>query len=335
VPHLLNFAQSPQNDWEQILREAVRDIGELITLLELPPSALACLDRSTQEFPLLVPRGYLSRMRMGDPRDPLLLQVLPHAAESERPEGFGDDPLDERARSRSGLIQKYANRALLITTGACPVHCRYCFRRSFPYAKETASRSDWRPALTILEKSKETKEVILSGGDPLSLSNRRLSDLLLRLDALPHIETVRIHTRFPIMIPERVDDGLVELLTNNRFNVAIVIHTNHAREIDSSVAAALSRLRAPATALLNQSVLLRQVNDDSDTLCALSERLFECGVLPYYLHLLDPVSGTAHFEVDEGVGIELVKEMRANVPGYLVPTLVREIPGEPSKTPIQ
>ena len=304
-------------------------------MLELPLSALACSETSTQNFPLLVPRGYLSRMRIADPQDPLLLQVLPRAAESERTKGFGDDPLEEIARSRSGVVQKYANRALLITTGTCPVHCRYCFRRSFPYDRENASRGDWRPALLRFERSRNIKEIILSGGDPLSLSNRRLSDLLRRLDALPQIETVRIHTRFPIMIPERVDDGLVELLTKNRFNVVIVIHANHAREIDSSVVTALRRLRASTTALLNQSVLLHQVNDDSDTLCALSERLFECGVLPYYLHLLDPVSGTAHFEVDERVGIELVKKMRANLPGYLVPTLVREIPGESSKRLIQ
>jgi EF-P beta-lysylation protein EpmB len=285
-------------------------------------------------FPLLVPRGFVARMRKRDPDDPLLLQVLPLAIENSVPMGYSGDPLGEQALAQEGVLRKYAGRALLIASGACPVHCRYCFRRSFPYQTQLAARADWSSAIQALRDAPDIEEVILSGGDPLSLSNRRLSTLLRLLATVPSLRRVRIHTRFPIMVPARVDRGLLELLATTSLQTIMVLHANHAREIDSAVAGALQALKRNVDQLLNQSVLLRGVNDRADTLVALSERLFECGALPYYLHMLDPVAGAAHFAVEESLATELVRKMRAELPGYLVPRLVREVPGMPSKSVI-
>ena len=315
--------------WQAALQDAVRDAGELARLVGLTPAALG--PAAATGFPLLVPRGFIARMRKGDPHDPLLRQVWPHGDELAAAPGFTADPVREQGLAANGLIRKYRGRVLLIASGACPLHCRYCFRREFPYSAQLAARGDWEPALSELRKIDDAREAILSGGDPLSLSNRRLAELLARLTDLG-FETVRIHTRFPIAIPERVDAGLLELLGATRLRTVVVVHTNHANELDDDVARALERLRAPLTALLNQSVLLRGINDATDTLATLSERLFDCGVLPYYLHLLDPVSGAAHFDVAETVGRRLIEELRARLPGYLVPRLVRETPGELSKT---
>jgi EF-P beta-lysylation protein EpmB len=317
--------------WQQAVRTAVRDPAELLRLLDLAPTALGA--PADTAFPLLVPRGFVARMRKGDPHDPLLRQVWPLAAEREQVAGFDSDPVREQGLATRGLIRKYAGRALLIASGTCPVHCRYCFRREFPYAAQLAARADWSVAIERLRGMRDVREAILSGGDPLSLSNRRLSELLARL-ADTAITTVRIHTRFPIVIPERIDDGLLRVLRDTRLRTVVVVHTNHANELDASVERALLALRAPLMTLLNQSVLLRGINDDGDALAALSERLFACGVLPYYLHLLDRVAGAAHFEVDEDSGRRLVGELRAHLPGYLVPRLVRETPGELSKTPV-
>jgi EF-P beta-lysylation protein EpmB len=237
----------------------------------------------------------------------------------------------EHSLAAHGLVRKYPGRVLLIASGACPVHCRYCFRREFPYGEQLAARADFEPALAELDNLEGVHEVILSGGDPLTLSNRRLGELLARL-ADRAVATVRIHTRFPIMIPERVDDDLLRVLGSTRLRIVVVVHTNHANELDASVAAALAALRPALSALLNQSVLLRGINDRVDALASLSERLFACGVLPYYLHLLDRVAGAAHFDVTELEGQRLVAELRARLPGYLVPRLVRETPGELSKT---
>ena len=314
--------------WQAELKSAVRDAAELERLLQLPRGALG-LPADTS-FPLLVPRGFVARMRKGDPNDPLLRQVWPAAAELTAAEGFSADPVREQGLAAHGLIQKYAGRALLIASGTCPLHCRYCFRREFPYSAQLAARADWEPALAALRDA-DAKEAILSGGDPLSLSNRRLGELLARI-ADTAVTTVRIHTRFPIAIPERVDEDLLRVLRATRLETVVVVHTNHANELDSGVERALAALRPEITALLNQSVLLAGVNDDADTLAALSERLFACGVLPYYLHLLDRVAGAAHFDVDEARGKELVAALRARLPGYLVPRLVRETPGGLSKT---
>jgi EF-P beta-lysylation protein EpmB len=313
------------------VRTAVRDPAELaalvgLTLEELGPPA-------NSEFALLAPRSLVARMRRGDPHDPLLRQVWPAAAEAERVPGFDADPVREQSLAAGGLIRKYAGRVLLIASGACPLHCRYCFRREFPYGAQLAARGDWNAALAELGRTTDASEVILSGGDPLSLSNRRIRELVGRLGDTA-IATLRVHTRFPIAVPERIDDELLAILAGSRLRTVVVIHSNHANELDEAVAVALERLRRSVTALLNQSVLLAGINDDAAVLARLSERLFACGVLPYYLHLLDRVAGAAHFEVDEARGRELIAELRARLPGYLVPRLVRETAGQLSKTPI-
>lgn len=319
-------------DWRAALRTAIRTPDELLDFLELTPEQRATLEPCDNDFAQLVPRGFAARMRKGDPHDPLLRQVLPLAREHEVVAGFSGDPLEELAVTRSGILRKYAGRALLITTAACPVHCRYCFRRHFPYAEQTAARDEWRTTVAALAQDRQIAEVILSGGDPLTLTNGRLGILIDQLDRLEHLKTLRIHTRFPIVLPERVDTGLLELLAATRLRTVLVVHCNHAQEIDETVDTALSELRRAGTTVLNQSVLLSGVNDDADTLVELSRRLFAAGALPYYLHELDRVAGAAHFQVDASRALELIDSVRSRLPGYLVPRLVRETPGMLSKT---
>jgi EF-P beta-lysylation protein EpmB len=333
-PFTVPVASSETSAWRASLRDAVRTLGELLELLELGPHDVTGYDPSAAEFPLLVPRGFVARMRKGDARDPLLRQVLPDPRELHTVSGFSPDPLRESPLARGGVLKKYAGRLLLITTAACPVHCRYCFRRHFPYRRQRASANDWSGALETIKRTPDAREIILSGGDPLSLTNRRLERLLLGLEPLDHVTTLRIHSRFPVILPERVDHGLAALLGQTRLRCVLVVHSNHAQEIDSAVEDAMRALSATGTLLLNQSVLLRGINDEIASLEALSHRLFAAGVLPYYLHLLDPVAGTAHYEVDAARGRALITALRARLPGYLVPALVREVPGELSKTPI-
>jgi EF-P beta-lysylation protein EpmB len=274
-------------------------------------------------------------MGKGDPNDPLLRQVLPLAAELESNPDFRADPVGDRAAlAAPGVLHKYHGRVLLLVTGACAVHCRYCFRREFSYAESRASADEWRPALNYLANDASLREVILSGGDPLSLSDRRLGALLMALDRIPHLERLRVHSRQPIVLPERVDDGLLEVLNRTRLRRVLVIHANHPQEINHRVRAALARLAAAGVILFNQSVLLRGVNDSAATLVELSEALFAARVLPYYLHLLDRVRGAAHFEVKETEASAIMKVVRQRLPGYLVPRLVREKPGQPTKTPV-
>lgn len=333
VSRNVSAARGPDR-WQQLLRDAVRDLAELARLLDLPEARLRAMATAIEEFPLLVPRGFVARMRRGDLGDPLLLQVLPQRAERALEPGFVADPLEEKAVATGGVLRKYPGRALMIATPACPVHCRYCFRRAFPYAEQHAGRAEFAAALTSLAGDTAVHEVILSGGDPLSLANGRLARLVTALESVAHVRTLRIHTRFPIVLPERIDDGLLALLAGTRFRTVVVVHANHGNEIDAGVAEALRALGQHVDLLLNQSVLLRGINDDADSLTDLAERLFACGVLPYYLHLLDRVEGSAHFEVDAAQAVELVEAVRGRLPGYLVPTLVREIAGRISKTPI-
>ena len=315
--------------WQTAVRDAVRDPAELAELLELPRDTFNPVD--VRDFPLLVPRSFVARMRRGDPLRSAAAPSAAGAGRAGQRSPFSDDPLSERDIAAHGVLRKYAGRALLIASGACPVHCRYCFRRAFPYQAQLAARGDWDAALDELARLDDVREVILSGGDPLSLSNRRLGRLIGRLEAAG-VETLRIHTRFPIVVPERVDAGLSALLERTALKTVVVVHCNHANELDAAVAAALGALRAAAGFVLNQSVLLRGVNDDAHVLASLSERLFACGVLPYYLHMLDPVSGAAHFDVSEDRGRTLIGSLRARLPGYLVPRLVRETPGALGKT---
>ncbi|HEX7112477.1 MAG TPA: EF-P beta-lysylation protein EpmB [Mizugakiibacter sp.] len=325
---------APLADWRQLWREAVTDARELLALLGL--EALASrLPPDDAGFALRVPRGFVARMRPGDPRDPLLLQVLPQLAELDSAPGFVRDAVgDLGARAAHGVLQKYAGRALLIASGSCAVNCRYCFRRHFPYTEEIAAAAHWREALAHLRTDASLSEVILSGGDPLSLSTPKLAELTDGLAAVPHVRRLRIHSRLPVVLPERVDGEFGAWLSGLGLQKVVVLHANHPAEIDAGVAAACERLRAAGATLLNQSVLLRGVNDDEATLAALSERLFAAGVLPYYLHQLDRVEGTAHFEVDDTRARALIEVLRARLPGYLVPRLVREVAGDPGKRPL-
>jgi EF-P beta-lysylation protein EpmB len=322
-------------DWRRQWREAVRDPRELLALLGLQAQADAISESAAAAFPLRVPRAFIARMRHGDPADPLLRQVLPLREEEALAPGFSLDAVgDFAARAGAGLLHKYEGRALLITTGSCAVNCRYCFRRHFPYAEENAGADRWASAIAYLREDPSITEVLLSGGDPLSLSNERLRELGEALHTVPQLRRLRLHTRLPVVMPARVDAPLIEWVGSLPWPVTVVLHANHANEFDAEVDAACARLRTAGATLLNQAVLLRGVNDSVEALAALSERGFAAGVLPYYLHQLDRVQGAAHFEVPDPEARSLHTALAACLPGYLVPRLVRELPGEPGKSPL-
>lgn len=328
----------PQNDqraplWQHELRQAFGRPLDLLTYLELDPGTAGLRFETLRDFPLRVPRGFAARMRKGDAHDPLFLQVWPSARESDITPGYVVDAVGDLGKIReAGLIHKYHGRVLLVATGACAVHCRYCFRRHFPYSEQLAARDHWSAALAEIAADDSIEEVILSGGDPLSLSDDKLAELVAALDDIAHLKRLRIHTRQPIVLPERIDERLLAWLDRTRLQTVFVLHANHPAELDESVRKALLPLRQRGIVLLNQSVLLRGVNDDADILSALSQRLFECGILPYYLHLLDRVQGAAHFDVPENDAQQLMRMLSSRLSGYLVPKLVREITGAPAKT---
>ncbi len=322
----------PLASWQADFAAAVTDPAELASLLGLPESWVAPAREAARMFPMRVPRSFVARMRRGDPTDPLLRQVLPVAEELEHTAGRSSDPLQEAdARRAPGLLHKYRGRALLIATGACAMHCRYCFRREFPYEDQQSDTGRWHDALAALAADPSIEELILSGGDPLSLGDARLQSLSRALADIPQLRSLRLHTRNAVVLPSRVDDGLVEWIKGLPWRVTVVLHVNHAQELEGDAVEAIARLRSTGALLLNQSVLLRGVNDDAATLVALSKRLHELGVLPYYLHLTDAVNGTAHFDVDELRGRAIVDALARALPGYLVPRLVREVPGEEAK----
>lgn len=325
---------SAQPRWQTLWREAVTDAGELLTMLGLE-RMIPQLPAADAGFPIRVPGDFVRRMRYGDPKDPLLLQVLPQRAELDTDHGLDDAVGDQAARVGSGLIQKYHGRALFIASGACAIHCRYCFRRHFPYAEETAAANHWQQAVQWARHHPDVKEIILSGGDPLALATAKLAELTDELAQLPHIHRLRIHTRLPVVLPQRVDNELLDWLHTLPWPTVMVLHCNHANELDGRVAEACAALRVAGVHLLNQSVLMKGVNDDIDVLSALSVRLFDNGVLPYYLHQLDPVRAAMHFLVDDECAIALHASMRARLPGYLLPRLVREVPGAEAKLPVR
>jgi len=318
--------------WQSEMASAITSPRELVTELGLDPELIPAATAAGSTFRLRVPRSYLARIQRGNPHDPLLRQVLPIGAELADTADYTADPLGEHAALRApGLLQKYHGRALLITTSACAVHCRYCFRREFPYAQQTSDSSRWSEALDEIGRDTSIEEVILSGGDPLSLSDSRLAGLTDALQRIPHVRRLRVHTRQPVVLPSRVDEGLTQWLTQLRLPVVFVLHVNHPNEIDTDVRTACTRLRESGVTLLNQTVLLQGVNDDAEVLTELSRRLFEAGVLPYYLHLLDRVRGAAHFDVPEERARLIAGQLAAQLPGYLVPRLAREIYGAPAK----
>ncbi len=320
------------SQWRTALAEAYRSPGTLLEALGLAELNATAADE--YGFATLVPRGFAARMANGNRADPLLLQVLPTPAEGMSAPGFAHDALGEATGDLSfqkapGLIQKYANRALLITTAGCAVHCRYCFRRHFPYAQH--KRRDLDQALDYVAGNKAINEIILSGGDPLLLDDNSLTDLVQSLECMDHLERIRIHTRLPIVVPERVTQGLIDLLTGTKLHTVIVVHANHVNELDHHTHRAFTCLRNAGLLLLNQAVLLKNVNDSAAAQVELANGLFKQGVLPYYLHLPDKVTGTQHFYVDATEAFNIYEEMQAALSGYLLPRLVREVPGESSK----
>lgn len=325
---------SPAPGWRELWRDAITDPGELLQAVGLGERA-DLLPPDDAGFALRVPRGFVARMRRNDPLDPLLLQVLPQRAEHDQVGGFTLDAVGDMAsKAGHGVLHKYDGRALLIASGSCAINCRYCFRRHFPYGEEIAAASQWHEALAHVKADPSIRELILSGGDPLALATHKLEELTRGLAGLPHVIRLRIHTRLPVVLPERIDDDFIGWLAGLPLQKVVVLHANHANELDASVDAACARLRGAGATVLNQSVLLRGINDDADTLADLSERLFAAGVLPYYLHQLDRVQGAAHFEVHDNRALALMEALRALLPGYLVPRLVREVGGDASKRPL-
>ena len=313
----------------------IRDPQQLFERLQLNPEERPDLSAALQSFPLRVTEAFVAKMQPGNWQDPLLLQILPQQTETRALQGYSDDPLDEaKTNPVPGLIHKYHGRVLLITSPACAIHCRYCFRRNFPYNDNRPSLAEWQQAIDYISGRPEISEVILSGGDPLSLPDDYLASLRDRLAAIEHVTTLRLHTRMPLVLPARITDTLLHSLSHPRLHTVIVIHSNHANELDAHSKTALLALKHQGFTLLNQSVLLRNINDNADTLLALSRRLFDCGVLPYYLHVLDKVNGASHFERSDKDAVALAEALLAQLPGYLVPKLVREEPGALSKRPL-
>jgi len=319
--------------WQIALANVIKDPLDLLKQLGLSDKLTAIDGDIVKKFPLRVPQNYINKMRFGDVDDPLLRQVFPLLEEGLTVENFVNDPVgDGLAVTAPGILQKYHGRALLVTTGACAIHCRYCFRRHFPYGDSNPLASQWSQTLATLADDSTINEVILSGGDPLILSDSKLAAMIADLEQIPHLKRLRIHTRLPIVLPERVDQHLLDWIQHTSLHVIMVIHANHANEIDGEVEQAMKQLREASCQLLNQAVLLKGVNDNATALYDLSERLSELYVQPYYLHLLDPVAGASHFDVSEQDGITLISQLRTMLPGYLVPRLVREQQGEASKT---
>ncbi|MDY6919093.1 MAG: EF-P beta-lysylation protein EpmB [Pseudomonadota bacterium] len=320
-------------DWQILLSGSIREPEALWRRLRLPPALLPAAWQGHQAFPVTVPEPYLEKIRPGEPDDPLLRQVLPVADETREMAGYVADPLQERqTRPRPGLLHKYQSRVLLVLSGACAVNCRYCFRRHFPYEDNRLSSGDFASISAYLQVHPEVNEVILSGGDPLVVSNARLGRLVELLEAIPSLQRLRIHSRLPVVIPQRVDAGLLAALERTRLAVVLVTHSNHPRELDPRFGQAMGQLRERGVHLLNQAVLLRGVNDSPDTLVDHSEALFQHGVMPYYLHLLDPVAGAHHFDVPEAEARPLMAALHRRLPGFLIPRLVREVPGKGGKT---
>ncbi len=321
------------DDWQSLLRSAISDPAVLCQRLSLSVDQSDAIFQACRDFPLRVPEPYLQRIESSNPTDPLLLQVLPQSAELLEQPGYSGDPLDEQAHNPvPGLIHKYASRVLLISTSLCAVHCRYCFRREFPYQDNRNSRLDWQQALTYIRQHTKLNEVILSGGDPLTLPDKQLAWLTEQIANIPHITRLRLHTRLPVVIPQRITPALLHTLTNSRLQPIVVLHCNHPNEIDAAVAQSIQALKQAGITALNQSVLLAHINNSATTLAALSERLFAVGCLPYYLHVLDKVKGSQHFAVDDAVAKTLHHELQALLPGFLVPRLVRENAGHTSKS---
>ncbi|KAF1370578.1 EF-P beta-lysylation protein EpmB [Yokenella regensburgei] len=317
------------------LADVLTDPDELLRLLNIDADENLLAGREAKRlFPLRVPRAFVARMEKGNPNDPLLRQVLTSQEEFIAAPGFSTDPLEEQHSVVPGLLHKYRNRALLLVKGGCAVNCRYCFRRHFPYSENQGNKRNWQSAMEYVRAHPELDEIIFSGGDPLMAKDHELDWLISELESIEHVKRLRIHSRLPIVIPARITDTLASRFARSRLQILLVNHINHANEIDEDFRNAMQRLRQANVTLLNQSVLLRGVNDNAQTLADLSNALFDAGVMPYYLHVLDKVQGAAHFLVSDDEARTIVRELLTLISGYLVPRLAREIGGEPSKTPL-
>ena len=335
MAHIVTLNTPSREDWLSQLADVVTDPDELLRLLNVDADEKLLAGRDAKRlFPLRVPRAFIARMEKGNPNDPLLRQVLTAQDEFITAPGFSTDPLEEQHSVVPGLLHKYRNRALLLVKGGCAVNCRYCFRRHFPYAENQGNKRNWQAALDYIAQHPELDEIIFSGGDPLMAKDHELEWLITHLEALAHVKRLRIHSRLPIVIPARITDALVTRFAQSRLQILLVNHINHAREIDDEFRAAMARLRQAGVTLLNQSVLLRGVNNNAQTLADLSNALFDAGVMPYYLHVLDKVQGAAHFLVSDDEARTIMRELLTLISGYMVPKLAREIGGEPSKTPL-
>ena len=324
---------SNSQTWQQELSGAFTQLDKLLAYLNLDINDLEEHEKANKLFPLLVTRSFASRINKNDPLDPLLKQVLPLPAELDKNVHFTHDPVgDDKATVLPGLIHKYYGRVLLIVTGACAIHCRYCFRRAFPYANNSSTPAHFEKILAYLKNHEEIEEVILSGGDPLTVSDQRLTKIIGEIQSINHIKRLRIHTRLPVVLPTRITTNLINLLKNTRLRVIVVLHVNHPNEIADDVERAIQALKKANITLLNQTVLLKGVNDNPKTLIELSYRLFDNGIQPYYLHLLDKVAGAIHFDISQKDALTIYKKIQQKLPGYLVPKLVTEIQGETSKT---
>jgi len=319
-------------NWQQQLAEAFNSIDDLCRYLNLSPDDLPILAAAAENFPLRVPLSFAACIEKGNMHDPLLRQILPVKEELIAYPGFSNDPVgDLAAATQVGVLHKYHGRVLFINTGSCAINCRYCFRRNFPYADLQLSKQQEDAAIESIQNDTSISEVILSGGDPLLLSDSRLARLIRQLDGIEHLKRIRIHSRLPIVLPARITDEFIDTLTQSPKQIIIVVHCNHANEINDRVIAACNSLKNNGITLLNQSVLLKGVNDKAEVLCELSEQLFSHGIIPYYLHLLDKATGTGHFEVSETEALALVRQIQGALPGYLVPKLVKEQAGADSK----
>ena len=320
--------------WQKELANVITDPKTLLELVDISPEMYQHHFAARKLFPVRVPRPLISRIKKGDINDPILKQVMPLDLEFSITEGYNEDPLEEHDTVAPGLLHKYKHRVLMMVKTGCAINCRYCFRRHFPYADNSPNKARWQQALTYIEQHNEINEVIFSGGDPLMASDEHLQWLITEIEKIPHINRLRIHTRLPIVIPQRITPALVNTLRTTRLKPVIVFHVNHANEIDNDVAEALEPLISARIPLFNQSVLLKGINNDAKILAQLSERLFDIGIQPYYLHLFDKVQGVAHFDLTETEAKEITLQLMAILPGYLMPKLVREIAGEANKTPI-
>jgi len=335
MAHIVTLNTPVREEWLHQLADVITDPNELLQLLALQhhPDLVSGHD-ARRLFALRVPRAFAARMRKGDPQDPLLLQVITSQQEFVDAPGYSTDPLDEQRSVVPGLLHKYRNRALLLVKGGCAVNCRYCFRRHFPYSDNQGNKRNWQQALEYIRQQPELDEIIFSGGDPLMAKDHELDWLIAELEQIPHIKRLRIHSRLPVVIPKRITEALCQRLAQSRLQTLMVTHINHAQEIDDDLRHGMRMLKRAGVTLLNQSVLLRGINDDATTLAALSNALFDAGILPYYLNVLDKVQGAAHFYVDDQRARAIVRELLGKGAGYMVPKLAREIGGEPSKTPL-